>query len=307
MIRFSLVEPDLTPQRVDERLAAGWFPFSQFWMTCRLWPDEVETAVDTVWIRTRLTQCRSPDRHRKRLKEGMSVEWSPQPVFDAEHQALYERFRTTHPTWRTGPVSGLLYDEGMLPGPLMARTREIRLRDRSGRLLAFRWYLEGKDAVAGITAVFDPDEPGAGTSARWAADQRACADGFTLSYPGYVRPGAREPWHYKLAAGRTEWLDPETGLWRDWDADEPDPNELLKARMREKLAVVGPIEPYPAWANPWYDARSRELPAPWFVRLSDREVLVWEPVGGYRALVVQPGVDEGRATLQVVGIAPQRA
>ena len=39
------------------------------------------------------------------------------------------------------------------------------------------------------------------------------------------------------------------------------------------------------------------------VVVSEREIVVWEPIGGYRTLVVQQSAEAGRETLQVIGLS----
>jgi hypothetical protein len=310
LVAFDVIEPELTGARVDERLAAGWFPYGQHWMTCRVWPEDGGMPQDTVWVRVRLGPRSRGDRARKRIRDGLVVEDLDHPVFDAEHQGVYERFRVTHPTWRTGPVSGLLLDEAQPRGPLFARTRELALRDGNGRLLAFRWYVRGEHAIAGVTSVYDPAESGLGTLARRLADEHAWLDGLTWTYPGYVRPGSKIPWDYKIREGRTEWLDIDTWTWRPWDEDPPQPPKLTVAELRGRLAPLGAVLEYPRWAAPWFDANNRELPMPWFVVAAtegDRKaVVVWDlSRKRYQTLMVEPRIGlDGLFTLEVVGVVP---
>jgi arginyl-tRNA--protein-N-Asp/Glu arginylyltransferase len=263
LISIDPVEPDLSPERIDARLAGGWFPWGQRWMTCRAWPME-EGPRDTIWVRVRLAAKRMSDRARRLVREGCTATWLSRPTFDEEHQALYDQFRESkHADW-TESIEGLLLHDGETT-PLFEHTREIAVRDAAGRLIAFRWFLEGRVAIAGMAAIYDPTRSGLGTVARTIADQWAGQNGRSWSYPGYVWPGAEDTWFYKIKRGRTEWLDPDRGTWRAWDGDEPNPEHLGLAEMRRRLAKLGQVVAYPAWAAPCIDPSCRGLAAPYFV------------------------------------------
>lgn len=263
LISVEPVEAELTPELIDARLAAGWFPWGQRWMTCRAWPMD-DGPHDTIWVRVRLAPRRLPDRARRLTRTGAKVEWLPSPRIDAEHQELYARFRETrHPDW-TEEAASLLQHDGGASG-LIAHTREIAVRDAAGRLMAFRWFLEGRHAIAGLSSVYDTSIEGLGTVARALADQWAVSAGLVWSYPGYVWPGAEDPWYYKIKPGRTEWLDPTLHVWRAWDGDEPRPELLALAEIRRNLALLGEVLHNPGWAAPCVDPSSRGLSSPYFV------------------------------------------
>lgn len=262
LITIEPVEADLTPAQIDERLALGWFPFGQRWMTCRAWLMEEESR-DTIWVRVRLAPRPPSDRWRKLLRLGCTATWHAAPGFDEEHQHLYERFRESrHPDW-TEEAARIVISED--PSPLLTRTRELAIRDAAGRLIAYRWFVEGQDAIAGLTSIYDTTYNGLGTIARRLADDHAARAGFTWSYPGYVWPGSKDHWYYKIKPGRTEWLDPDTLHWRPWDNDPPDPETLVLAELRRRLAAVGEIVHYPGWAVPCLDPNSNGLRSPYFV------------------------------------------
>lgn len=305
LISIEPVEPDLTPERIDERLAGGWFPWGQRWMTCRAWPME-EGPRDTIWVRVRLARRRMPDRARRLAREGCVVEWGPRPVLDGEHQALYDQFRESkHPDW-TEAVPNLLLHDGETT-PLFEHTREIAVRDAEGRLIAFRWFLQGTIAIAGVAAIYDTTRSGLGTIVRALADQWAEQSGLAWSYPGYVWPGAEDPWYYKIKRGRTEWLDPERRVWRAWDGDEPRAEELGLAEMRRKLAKLGEVVHYPGWAAPCIDPTCRGLAAPYFVagpiEGDELTVFVWNGSRKwYEELRVVVRTEEASDTEDPVGV-----
>ena len=277
LITVEPVEADLAPERIDERLAEGWFPWGQRWMTCRAWPME-DGPRDTIWVRVRLAPRRLPDRFRRLARDGYTVSFHGEPVFDEEHQRLYEQFRESrHPDWTSEAKSLLHHDE--TASPLLAHTREIAVRDAAGRLCAFRWFLQGKAAIAGISSIYDTTQSGLGTIARALSDQWAVRAGYTWSYPGYVWPGAEDSWYYKIKRGCTEWLDPESGRWRPWDGNEPDPENLVLAEMRRRLAQLGDVMCYGGWAVPCVDPARRGLATPYFVvgavNGDDLTVFVW--------------------------------
>ncbi|APR86051.1 Hypothetical protein A7982_11400 [Minicystis rosea] len=263
LITVEPVEADLTQERIDERLAAGFFPWGQRWMTCRAWPME-DGPRDTIWVRVRLAPRRLPERFRRLEREGYSVSFHQEPLLDDEHQALYERFRRTrHPDWTKEVASLLRHDETV--SPLFANTREITVRDGAGRLAAFRWFLQGKAAIAGISSIYDTETSGLGTIARALSEQWAVRAGYTWSYPGYVWPGAEDTWFYKIKKGATEWLEPDLGDWRAWDGNEPNPDDLVLADMRRRLAQLGDVLAYGGWAAACVDPSRRGLASPYFV------------------------------------------
>ena len=263
LIALEPVEADLTPERVDERLAAGWFPWQGRWMTCRAWPMEAG-PLDTIWLRVRLAVRPPSDRQRRLAREACTVAQCDAPVFDEEHQLLYERFREKrHPDW-TKEAADLV--RAGTESPFLPRIREIAMRDASGRLIAYRWFLHGGVAIAGLTSIYDTARDGLGTIARTLADDWAASAGCTWSYPGYVFPGAKDHWFYKIKRGRTEWLDSDRRYWRAWDGDGPRPEDLALAEMRRRLSLLGTVEHYPGWALPHVDPSSRSLASPYFVR-----------------------------------------
>lgn len=278
LIAIDPVEPDLAPGIIDERLAAGWFPWGQRWMTCRAWPMD-DGPRDTIWVRVHLVRRPPSDRERRLRREGCSFGFKDGPLFDDEHQELYTRFRETrHPDWVESAPHLLLSASGEA-SPLLAHTREIEVRDPSGRLIAYRWFLQGRAAVAGLTSIYDTERDGLGTVARSLADQWAAAAGYAFSYPGYVWPGAEDPWYYKIKPGRTEWLDPEDRRWRPWDGDEPQPEALILAEIRRRLQALGEVVHYPGWAIPCVDPTSRGLASPYFVpgegQDGELSVIIW--------------------------------
>lgn len=306
MILFQRAESNLTAERIDRRLEGGWFPYGTSWMTCRLWPDEHAVAADTVWLRVRLTERRAPERLRRALRNGLTVAYGA-PQFTREHQLLYERFRATRPSWGEPNVRELLLHH-QPPGSLLRFTREVSLREASGRLVAFRWYLEGANTVAGITSVYDPSLDGLGTAARFLADQWAWQHGKRWTYPGYVRPGASDDMMYKVVRGQTEWLDATTGAWRAWDLAPPDVEQLDLAETRRQLSRYGTPQEYFPWAVAWFHPDSAELPAPLYVTLEERgrwmRIIVWDYVGRrFRVLYVERHDGGGDAALYV--IAPE--
>jgi hypothetical protein len=278
LITVDPIEADLTPERIDERLSGGWFPCGQRWMTCRAWPTE-DGPLDTVWVRVRLSPRRLPDRWRRLAWEGCTVAFHAEPVLDAEHQRLYERFRgARHPDWTEEAAHLLLGVDAA--SPLFANTREIAVRDADGRLCAFRWFAQGRTAIAGISSIYDTARSGLGTVARELADQWAARAGYTWSYPGYVWPEAADPWYYKIKHGSTEWLDPEQGRWRAWDGDAPRPEDLVVADMRRRLEQLGDVLYYPGWTAACFDPTKRGLASPYFVvggmKEDELTVIVWD-------------------------------
>lgn len=308
LIALEPVEPELDGARIDARLAQGWFPYGQRWMTCRIWPEEAAPPHDTVWLRVRLAAQRRSDRLRQLARQGGTLEWTSAPRFDAEHQELYSRFKAgLHPDWYTEIVWGLLLDGEQLPGPMFHHTREIAVRDREGRLLAFRWFLQGQASIAGIACVYDPERSGLGTIARALADRWAFEQGLTWTYPGYVRPGFVDPWDYKVKEGRTEWLDPDTGQWHPWESGGPPLSRLSLAEMRQRLADRGVVEPYRWWEVSTFDPTSRELPVPFYVAGARHgrnvAVTVWDVVNKRYVELLTREIDDvpWQSRLEVIG------
>ena len=299
LITVEPIEADLTPERIDERLSGGWFPWGQRWMTCRAWPTE-DGPRDTIWVRVRLSARRLPDRWRRLARDGYAAAFHAEPVIDAEHQRLYDGFREArHPDW-TEEAASLLLHAGAV-SPLFAHTREIAVRDAGGRLRAFRWFLQGRAAIAGISSIYDTDTSGLGTVARALADQWAARAGHVWSYPGYVWPGAADTWYYKIKPGCTEWLDPEQGRWRAWDGDEPRAEDLVLAEIRRRLAPFGEMVCHEGWAASSVAPTSGGLTAPYFVvggaEGNELTIVVWNShLRRYEELrVIVPGDDEASA------------
>jgi len=206
----------LSGGELDRYLERGWYRIGPTMMTCRFvhFDDVLRTAV---WTRLDLQGYRFRKSLRRTLNkvEREMVVTVGLPVLDAEHEAIYQRYRTIARGERSATLVDFLYGDRD-PSRDVFDTREVTFRTPDGRLAGFSWFDIGATAIQSLVGVYDPAFAGLslGFASMLVEIRWAQAHGMRWFYPGYVLPGA-PAMDYKLRVGDVEYLHP-SGDWRPW-------------------------------------------------------------------------------------------
>jgi len=211
---------DVPPQDLDRYLRLGWYRIGQAMVTCRFVWARDGVLRDAVWTRTDLDAYRQRRSHRRLHKRnGATFTVTDQPlVLDQEHEEVYRRYLTVAQGHRPTTLEGALHGGAPLD---RFRTRELALRDQYGRLAGFCAFDLGRESLQSLMGVYDPAyrRHGLGFWTLLLEVEHARRLGLRYHYAGYVLPGDVSM-DYKLRVGAMEFLDPDTGTWRPWEAFE---------------------------------------------------------------------------------------
>ncbi len=235
---FQLLRPEaLSPDALDALLASGWYRMRQSVFTCRylLGPRGLHSAV---WTRLPLRGYAfrgSLKRRLRRMHQSFQVDIvdeGPGP----EHEALYERYVDHVGGDRPESLRDVLFDEDVDGNPLF-RTRQVRVRDASGTLVACSFFDEGREALQSVVGIYEPRlaSYGLGLTTMLEEIRYGLAGGFRFHYSGYVVPGVAA-FDYKRDVGDLQYYDPEQHVWRALSS--LDVEALQAVRLRRGLEQV---------------------------------------------------------------------
>lgn len=274
---------EVPPQDLDRYLRLGWYRIGQAMVTCRFVWSRQGVLRDAVWTRTDLERYRLRRSHKrlhKRNGRRYTVQEHPLAL-DAEHEEVYRRYLTVARGHRPATLEGALH--GGAPLDRFA-TRELTLRTEEGRLAGFCAFDLGNESLQSLMGVYDPAfrKDGLGFWTLLLEVEHARSLDLRYHYAGYVLPGDVSM-DYKLRVGAMEFLDPDTGRWRDWE--HFDELELPTDRLDAALAAAREALTWRGLAVSTVDYRFHEVGA-------------WNPQLGRtlahpRVLVVQPDEDRG--------------
>lgn len=233
MVHASQLE--LTPDKIDDYLARGWFRFGGTMRTTRLTVWEERDLRTTLWIRSNLNGFRFSKGNRRvlnRIRKRFSIRRHAFQL-DAAHEALYAAYIIEVGGDRPASLTDFLGGDARADYP----TREISMWD-GDELVAFSLYDEGRDSLMSLLGVFAPLHRNLSLGyASLLLEVELCLETQrSFHYSGYVLPG--EPrMDYKLRVGAIEYLDPYEQIWHPWSRF--DPIQLPDRRIRERLDQVG--------------------------------------------------------------------
>jgi len=227
---------DVPPQDLDRYLRLGWYRIGQAMVTCRFVWARDGVLRDAVWTRTDLSEYQQRRSHRRLHKRnGKRYTVTEQPlVLDAEHEEVYRRYLTVAQGHRPATLEGALHGGAPLD---RFDTRELALRDEDGRLAGFCAFDLGHESLQSLMGVYDPAyrKHGLGFWTLLLEVEHARELDLQYHYAGYVLPGDVSM-DYKLRVGAMEFLDPDVGVWRPWQAF--DDLELPSERLERALTRV---------------------------------------------------------------------
>lgn len=279
--------PDfMPPERMDDRLASGWWRTGSLMLRTSLL-HLGDALHEVVHIRSRLDRAppsRSGRRLLRRNRLRFDVEVGPATVDDAR-RALYAKTRSRF----IGPIMDELRDLALPEDPAAFHTHEVAVYDGDA-LVAVSYFDVGGDSVASILGLYDPayrrDSLGRFTmleEMRWAR-----ARGCRLYYPGYVVPGV-PTFDYKLGLGALERLTPRAG-WQPLDGPPQ-----ISTRVRYLEGRLGRVESL--LVERGHAPRKRIYPAFWLGRWANAPRRF---VGGQRHLQCVEHASGGQTRVLVV-------
>lgn len=253
----------LSPRKLDEYLARGWYRSGQSVFTCNFLLKE-GNLFTVVWTRMPLDGHTFRKGQRKLLRKVRSrfriVIQPEQPTVEKER--LYQLYRLnfkghTAPSLRSSLLDN--QDDNLFD------SREIMIYD-GDKLVGFSIFDLGEDSVQSIKGVYHPDYKSysLGYYTMLEEVEFAKEQGKLYYYAGYVVPGY-DAFDYKLRVGNKEFYDTEAEQWRPWT--EFDPDNLLHKVMRKKLNLLQgelgrrgiPTRPgiYPLYETVFWDLEPR--------------------------------------------------
>lgn len=229
------VDPQaLSPDDLDRWLARGWYRMGQSLFTARyvVFDDVLRAAI---WTRLDLKGYRfrkSLRRVLNRVDTNFRTEIRPYTL-DAEHEALYQRYRAIARGERSPSLHDFLHGDSDRD---LFDTWEVAVY-HGQRLVAFSWFDLGRHSLQSLIGVYDPDfsRHSLGFFTMLAEIRHGLETGRRWFYPGYVLPGDPSM-DYKLRAGEMEFLDPEFDRWRPWP--EFATYELPTSRLQRGLEAI---------------------------------------------------------------------
>ena len=226
----------ITPQRLDDYLAEGWFRRGQNIFTTRYLRNNGRFH-EATWLRHRLSGLSYPrwflnmqrrSRFRVTFTTGLS---SP------AHELLFQKYRETRPEGWSDSLEAILYGR---QSRNVFNTQIVNVYD-GGRLVAAGFFDAGERSAAGICNFYDPEYArfSLGRFVYLCELQHCAEHGKEYFYPGFIAPGLP---HYEHKAGMLpdslESYDPVT---RSWDRYSPAiAGQTAVDRMEKALCVLLP-------------------------------------------------------------------
>lgn len=244
----------ISPTILDDYLAKGWYRMGQSIFTTKLLCLEGE-MYSTVWIRLDLrnyTFRKSLRKLYKKNSQRFRIE-SGDFKLDEETEALFQKHRVRFEGFVSPSLRESLLDS---QNGNIFNTKEFKIYD-GDQLIAASFFDLGKNSVASIMGLFDPDyeKHSLGFFTMLLEIQYCQKQDLDFYYPGYVVP--RYPnFDYKLRIGDTEYYDLQKSAWLPLDILNKGelPAEKMYLKLKEvyqKISDKG-IEPV-LWTYPFYD------------------------------------------------------
>lgn len=229
------VDPQsLSPDDLDRWLARGWYRMGQSLFTARyvVFDDVLRTAI---WTRLDLRDYRFR-KSLRRVLHRVDANFRTtihRCVVDAEHEALYQRYRAIAKGERSPTLHDFLHGDSDSD---LFDTWEVSIRD-GDRLVGFSWFDLGREGIQSLIGVYEPDlaQFSLGFYTMLAEIRHGLETGRRWFYPGYVLPGDPSM-DYKLRVGEMEFLDAEANRWRPWS--EFPSYDLPTARLHSGLEAA---------------------------------------------------------------------
>lgn len=226
----------ITPQRLDEYLAEGWFRMGQSIYTTRYLRHEGHFH-ETTWLRHRLHGLRLPAWFRKMQGRGRFRVETTTGLSSPAHELLYQKYRESRPAGWADSLETILYGDRSRN---VFNTHIVNVYDGQ-RLVAAGFFDAGADSAAGICNFYDPEyrKYSLGSYVYLCELECCIQKGMRYFYPGFIAAGLPEYAHKTtMLPGSLETYDPVT---RSWDSFDPShPVDAALDRMERALCVLLP-------------------------------------------------------------------
>ena len=224
----------IEPLTLDEYLSMGWFRMGQTIFTCHYLFVEGD-LFPTVWIRQDLSRFEFRKSHRKLMRKHQRkyTILVREAIMDKEKDELFQR----HKHRLTKPVPENMKDYLLDGGESnIYATQEICVYDGS-KLVAFSFFDLGRNSLASIMGVFDPEyeKESLGYYTLLREIAWGIENGYEWYYPGYVVPGY-DRFSYKLRTGPAQYFDTYSDQWYPYADLTVD--KLAVSRLKQRMGVV---------------------------------------------------------------------
>jgi arginine-tRNA-protein transferase len=233
----------ITQQALDDYLARGWFRMGQRMFTTHyLFLDN--NFFSAIWLRYRLEAALAPllTKKLKKLKSLVQMQESDWET-SMEQEALYKVYAANSGLQLSPTMKQLLLGN---QNQNAFNTRQLCFYLQK-RLVAIGIFDIGLQSAAGILNCYHPDvrKYSPGKALMYAKMQSCLEAGRSYFYPGYAVPGhARFEYKLQIAPAYTEWYNPATQTWQQYDAMQPLPDwlqiqQLKLIELRQALLSKG--------------------------------------------------------------------
>lgn len=232
----------ISPERLDDYLAKGWYRSGQSVFTCRFLLKRGDLYT-VVWTRQPLEGYKFRKGQRKLIRkteEQFKIVIRPEPKeISPEKENLYQLYREDFKGRLAPSLQVSLRDN---TSNNIFDTWEICIYDND-KLVAFSIFDLGSNSIQSINAIYHPDykKHSLGYYTMLAEINFAQQKGFEHYYAGYVVPGY-SAFDYKLRAGdNMEFYIPETDDWRPMSEfdDYPLMHKVMIERLEELQVELG--------------------------------------------------------------------
>lgn len=229
----------LLPEELDAYLARGWYRMGQTIFSTHFLCFG-EQFYSAIWIRldTRGYRFRKSLRKIINRNQGKFRTEIRKAFLDEEKESLFQRYRASFP----GMLAPSLKDS-LLDGEEynIYNTYEVAVYEQE-KLIAFSFFDLGKESVASIMGVYEPDygKYSLGFYTMLMEVQFCIDNNIPLFYPGYVVPGYSR-FDYKARIGDVSYYDLATEKWLSYkslkEEDIPINKMTIKLKNLQQLLV----------------------------------------------------------------------
>jgi len=226
----------ITPQRLDDYLAEGWFRRGQNIFTTRYLRNNGRFH-EAIWLRHRLCALSFPRWFRKMRRRGRFRLEFMTGLSSPAHELLFQKYRESRPEGWSDSLEAILYGK---QSRNIFNTQILNVYDGQ-RLVAAGFFDAGDRSAAGICNFYDPEYArfSLGTFV-YLCELEYCADnGKQYFYPGFIAPGLPGYDHKtRVLPESLESYDPVTRSWDDFSPALP--GQTAVDRMERALCVLLP-------------------------------------------------------------------
>lgn len=227
--------PDMmVPEELDAYLARGWYRMGQTIFTTHFLCFNHQ-FFSAVWIRLSLEGYQFRKSLRKLIRNNQ-LEFHTEvrrAFIDSEKEQLYQKYKASF----KGVLAPSLKDS-LLDGEdfNIYDTMEVSVY-KDQQLIATSFFDQGKDSVASIMGIYDPDyqKNSLGFYTMLMEISFCLKRGLPYYYPGYIVPGYPR-FDYKLRIGEVDYYDLQTYKWQPFA--QLNPQDIPLTKMRNKLGLL---------------------------------------------------------------------